>query len=173
MTTPKYDIPAILALPVGENEYNALTVGQYLGAITGKLLETNNFSPSTRVLWRNPVLAALVKAKIISGVLQKDGTLYSASETGSEHVFAAINAYLTSADYANLAELPPVREWYVVDFDNDYGSTEIRLLDVLSGPHTEEEARKVREEEYNTSSYKYSAYVLRVPLPEDLPKKPQ
>lgn len=171
MTAKTYDIPAILALPVAKNDHKAATIGQYIGAAAATALNGGNLSPSARYLWRNPILTALVKAKIIPGVLQKDGSLYSADETHSSAVFEAIGEYLKGADYQNLPVAPVIKEWYIVDFDKSYGSSEITLQEILSGPHTEEEARRIREEEYSTSVYQYSSYVLHIPVPTDLPKK--
>jgi len=171
MTTAKYDIPAILALPVEKNDRQVTTVGQYVATSTRKNLLNTYFSPSERVSWRNPILAALVKAQIITGTLQKDGSLYNASEAQGQEVLEAIGEYLIKADYSALPEAPVIKEWYVVDFDKTYGSNEITLQEIISGPHTEEEARKIRKEAYSTGAYEFSSYVLHIPVPTDLPKK--
>jgi hypothetical protein len=168
MTASKYDIPAILALPVEENEYGAATIGQYLGASVGGYLRSGIITRQTYGNWKKTVLTALVKSGPITGVLQKDGSLYNIEEYTAQDLLKALEEHLTGADYSTLALPEPVREWYVVDTEEDDETRKMVIIDILSGPHTEEEARELKEKNWNGPSYKTTAFVAHIPTPEFL-----
>lgn len=168
MTAKEYDIPAILALPIEAKGTQAVTIGQYLGESIGKFLITGGITGSFYSEWKKPVLTALVKGEVVSGTLQKSGDLYNISEDDARAVLAAIQTHLTSADYALLTLPEPIREWYVIDTEDDDTTGKRKLDYFLSGPHTEEEARKDKEKNWNSPGYKDTAIVVHISVPEGL-----
>lgn len=96
----------ILALPMGENDADAATIGQYI-MILGEMLfeERDDFSgkrPFGNSGWIYGVYEALVAGNALEGRLDEDGYLEDVDNDAADAIIARLFVYLKNLDFHKL-----------------------------------------------------------------------
>lgn len=93
----------ILLLPLGTNTVAARTIGEYLLQLSKRLwLDAEDFSakrPFGMGDWQTPVHIALVKADIVSGTFDKDGSLETVDHVMADAQIMKCLSYVFTRQY--------------------------------------------------------------------------
>lgn len=142
--TRRYTPQQILSLPMGENDANAATIGQYFNALLHTLfLQTEGFSgkrPFGNSGWETDIDKALIKADAVQGTLDEDGWIEDYDSAAASAIVFDTLAFLHKADYSTLQLPAEPTDWYVVYLDLSKEG-DPKLEDYYITPKTEKQAK--------------------------------
>lgn len=147
--TRTYTPQQILALPMGDNDAGATTIGQYLIRLSQQCwLEEDGFSgkrPFGNSGWSHDIDKALIRANAVHGRLDGDGYIDDIDSQAAVDIIKEAYSLLLNADFASLKQWEPPRDWYVVLLEiNPYNG--LTLEDYITDGMTEKEAKRMAEE---------------------------
>lgn len=150
MTT--FTAQQILALPMGDNDAHATTIGDYFARLAEQAwIEEEGFSgkrPFGNSGWQHEVYHALVTNKVITGEIDNYGYVEDYDGHAADQIITSVLKFLRKIDWASAQEYKEPVDWYVIYLEVD-SSGRPTLTDLYAGGMTEEAAK--REAEGNNS----------------------
>jgi hypothetical protein len=147
--TKEYTPQELLALPMGDNDANADTVGGYLIALTHTVWnEGEGFSgkrPFGNSGWYSDLWKPFIVHEVVDGELDEYGDVEHMSDFEFDTHMSRIFTFLHTLDWKSAQEYREPEDWYVVylDVDKDGFPT---LTDYCRTSLTEKEAKRVAQE---------------------------
>jgi hypothetical protein len=163
--TNTFTVQQILALPMGDNDANATTIGDYFARLAERAwVEEEGFSgkrPFGNSGWQHEVYHALVTHKVITGEIDEYGYVEDYDGHAADQILKEVLQFLLKIDWAKTVEYREPEDWYVVLLDrSEGGSPEIR--DLFAVGFTEKVAKeRVASRKDQTDSGVWTA--IRIP----------
>lgn len=128
--TTNYTPQQILALPMGDNDANAATIGDYFIRLAEQAwIEEEGFSgkrPFGNSGWQHDIYRALVENKVITGEFD-DRYLVDYDGQAGDQIINSLLAFLRKIDWSTTQEYKEPEDWYVVYFGLDGGGSPIMV----------------------------------------------
>jgi len=160
--TRDYTPQQILSLPMGKNDANAATIGQYFTALLHTLfIETEGFSgkrPFGNSGWDQEIDKALIANEAVTGSFDGDGYIDDYDSAAASAIVFDTLTFLSKADWTTLQLPPKPKEWIVVPLYPQNEAVGVPVSVML-----DEESAKLTAEEHNKANSAWNWVALRVP----------